>query len=230
MARARGRGRMRFRARPPPSLRTAMQELGLSATTHYQNAVSDALGASVDAARAYYPQLREGSASRAQAPTDAERALLTRLSSLDKALRLAPAYRIAKQASGTSHAGLCAELRQTASYFASITSNETANPALWHSDAAWLIPELLPAELRPARLKRGGIQHVKQGTRVAALPNLVADDHQERAEDDEVPEELVEIEEEDEDPDLHADYTAAAHFDDDDGYEEVDSGRDEAVI
>lgn len=218
-----------------------MQELGLSATANYKAAISDALGASVDAARAYFPVQAAGSGARAQIPSAAERALLARLEVLDSALSEAPRIGAAKEGKESEIVG---ELRKAALFFTpnavvgtACGKQEVRKKSVWNGD--WMVPELLPAELHPARKRKRTKSTVITASNTDAgapalrgLANDAATATGDEQEDGDVgAEDGLEMEVEEEDVDeLDADYTAGAHFDDDDGYEEVDSGRDEAVI
>lgn len=262
MARGRGRGRgARFRPRPPSSLRNSMQELGLNATTNYVNSLSDVLGVSVDAARAYFPPLPESSVAQARPPTEAERAMLARMNDIEGALRESPAR--AQKPMIPPKDPLSINLQRLESFFLSDPTAKAELNArkslavLCDSQDPWIVPEILPVDLRPKKKLRtdsisngidktnseSGVGSTKDDTVRNLLDDEPTDQQQNQDVDDEqnpdepkkdVPDDddLEEILEHDEEAaELEAaDYTAGVRCDDDDGYESVDSGRDLAVL
>lgn len=129
---------------------------------------------------------------------------------------------------------------------------------LWDLDKCWIIPETLPVELRPSKLpfekrklrpkKR---RRVDEGSDETDVPNVKdildkapegedaagrdatqpTDTRDEDGEDgDQIEGNAPERAEEDDDLELDADYQTGARFDDDDGYEEHDSGAEEATF
>ncbi len=239
MARGRGRGRMRFRARPPPSVRSSMQELGLSANANYGITVSDALGEQVDAARAYFPALEFGPAP-ALKPTEKERELITRFEEIRAALRASPA---AVRRRGPRQSSLAKELYRARAFFGPGSDDGEAAPRenLWDMDHPWLVAEMLPQELR--KVKTGVSQQANgRNAEPARIGDLAVQadegaeegdvEDKERADKDKEmdPEVGALVESEEEDLELNADYGTGAHFDDDDGYEEADSGKEEALF
>lgn len=262
----RGRGGRKFgQLRPPSAVRTSMQELGMTATANYVGSISDVLGVSVDAARAYFPPLPEDSVATALAPTEAEISLLDRVYHLEKSLRESPARAcsdrcvrssgtgIVEQNGSNETMGLETMTMNIANYFlsnstnnANGTENDSKKSTLQKNNIAlgeWIIPEMLPAELRPAGLKvrnkpvetsagngkmkdtgntngedtrDDGLQLLNEEAEAAPPPLYEPED------------ELVAFEEPEEmdDIDENADYVNASRFDDDDGYEEADSGEE----
>ncbi len=257
MARGRGRGRgARFRPRPPSSLRNSMQELGLNATTNYVNSLSDVLGVSVDAARAYFPPLPESHVAKARAPTEAERAMLARMNDIEGALRASPA-RAEKPITAPKDL-LSTHLQRVECFFLSDPAAKAkmnvrkSVTVLCDNKDPWIVPEILPVELRPKKKIRteppsnGTPKDVEGTTKQEAINKLLDEDADDQNQDDnpdQSPEDgkkqdapddddLEEILEEDEEAaEMEAaDYTAGVRCDDDDGYESVDSGRDLAVL
>lgn len=128
---------------------------------------------------------------------------------------------------------------------------------LWEQGKCWLIPERLPPELVPKRARSGADKKHRMdtkgkaedtpakpldGTAAESLRKLGAgdaneDDNADADRGNENEEDAADEEEaapvpndDDDDLELDADYQMGNHFDDDEGYEENDSGAEEAVF
>lgn len=232
--RGRGRGRMRFRARPPASVRSSMQELGLAAGMNYGTAVADATGAQVDAARAYFPALEAGPAP-ALRPTKKELELVVRFEKIRATMRASPA---SVRPRSRRQPKLVGELARARDFFcAQLRAREEATEGLWHTGRPWFVPELLPMELRGSGGRDGGNGPVRGEVDFGGLGvegEQATEGEKEAGEKDdgegegEGEQEVVGSEEDD--LALNADYETGARFDDDDGYEEADSGNEEAIF
>jgi len=136
---------------------------------------------------------------------------------------------------------------------------EVQKESIWEPSSLWIISEMLPAELRPPSLRHGENGRARKRRRVtpaassevtnlkdAALnePEEPADGAQgqmlpnaENAEGDAEDGDQNDLNageagvvEDEDDLELDADYQTGVRFDDDDGYEEADSGAEEATF
>ena len=252
--RGRGRGRARFRARPPPAIRNSMQELGM--TSLFGAIPSERERENVDAARAFFPPIPDDEMPHAVRLSDKEKEIVSLFGEISESLRASPANVQPKQSAKSE---LMTSLLHARRYFyehPNGNDTESKRGDLWNNTDPWLIPEMLPSELRlksetsaakAARLRfsgqNGEREHVplvsnrvvpesdlvQEGLLVPIGGELGDEEHanEENHEDGEEPGEIVE---EDDDLELDADYETGFHFDDDDGYEEADSGNEEATF
>ncbi|KAI0561917.1 DNA-directed RNA polymerase 3 subunit Rpc31 [Gracilaria domingensis] len=247
MAPRRGRGRGKMRARPPQVIRNSIAEL-----SNYDAAVKAALQNNLDAARAYFPPLAKRVCAPAAPPLPSEIKLLQEHASFRDTMLNSPAA-IHLPAVSTQ-TPLRTQLQSVADFFrtpAASAVQRTAPDLLWRWDACWIVPDVLPPELLPASLRNCARPRKKARTEVreqqtdltsqqmldnfrlqeadnaANEPdaNQPADDEQQELEPG-----AVEQQDDDEDVDHIADYQTGVHFDDDDGYEEVESGDDAEPI
>lgn len=234
----------------------------------FEAMVKASAAANADASRAYYPPLKEGRSVQPMRLMPSERGLVTLYQDMRASIARSPlAIRPKKETEKNGLRGDLNSLRKF--YFANKKGSEQAPPSpptqlgnMWDLSSCWVIPELLPPELRPKSLRLDEEepmrprkrQRVDQDVDMAVfessmLGNAVeaetedpeqadpnqqtADGREDDAEDGDNngviaadPKQM----EEDEDLELGADYQTGARFDDDDGYEENDSGAEEATF
>lgn len=251
-----GRGRGMVRARPPQVIRESMQEIGLGSLAAYDNIVKLAAAANADAARAYFPPIPDKDKVHAVHPLPPERALIAFADRIIDSMRRSPhAIRPSKRiAQGTE-----AELDELRRFFKgenTRTAGENTDD-LWDLNKGWINVESLPDELKPKSLRKGNVDRPKKKTRVeqpvdvatldtsilgaqeaedpnakdpAAQKEQGEDDQDEQDPNDPNAGDNAQQEEEDDDLELDADYQTGYHFDDDEGYEENDSGAEEATF
>lgn len=225
-------------------------------TSLYQAGVSIREEENVEAARAFYPQLGEGGAARAVRLSEKEEEIVSLFSEIADVLRASPVH---VQQRKTSRSQLETALLHARAYFqgeGKDSGRDSKKRSLWSTADPWLIPEMLPRELRPRKavnrsrvngtsahkrtvedLSEGVHGVLQEASDVQEGLVLTGKDgmNEENGEKDDKGEEGEEGEpgeiiEEDDDLELDADYETGFRFDDDDGYEEADSGNEEATF
>ncbi|CAN8065573.1 unnamed protein product [Agarophyton chilense] len=244
MAPRRGRGRGKMRARPPQVIRNSIAELG-----NYDADVKAALQQNLDAARAYFPPLSKGARAVVTPPLASEQKLLHFHTALRHKMLASPAA-IQLPAEARPSA-LRSQMQRLCRFYRTRSADDhhgVVHHSLWDLDACWIVPDVLPLELlpnsmtsstRPRKRAKTAVleppdtdltpqqflqnfqQQESERQRNEADANQLADDDQQ-----EFDPAAQEQQDDDEDVDHIADYQTGIHFDDDDGYEEVESGDD----
>lgn len=251
-----GRGRGMVRARPPQVIRESMQEIGLGSLAAYENIAKLAAAANADAARAYFPPVPEKDRVRPVRPLPPERALIVFADRIINSMRKSPH---AIRPSGRVVQGVEAELDELRRFFKGESNqmNKEHMDDMWDLEKGWINVEHLPDELKPKSLRKGKVDRPKKKSRIqpavdvgtfdtSILGAQEAEDpnardpmaQKEQGEDDQNEQDPsdpnagdnVQVEEEDDDLELDADYQTGYYFDDDEGYEENDSGAEEATF
>lgn len=238
-----------MRARPPQVIRNSMVEIGMGSLANF-DLLAKAGTVNTDAARAYFPVLDPNIKAKAVPLSPAEKKLVKLSQDIQLSLRQSPpSVRFWKQ---RPTEGLPAEMLRLKKFFRTDTATDDdniPNESLWDGDKCWILPETLPGELLPQQLRKAQTspqrKRLKKSSDRDGIPQSVfskadmRDDadqreatNQDPAEDDDDDAEIKEGEkgEDDDDVELGADYETGIRFDDDDGYEEADSGAEEATF
>lgn len=236
------------RQRPPQAIRDAMAEVGMGSLKNYEAIIKASASANADASRAFYPILRGDRKVEPMKLMPSEQGLVALYEAMRKSIAGSP--QAVKPWEETNESGLVGELEQLRKFYfkgkGEAKAKETVE-SMWDLEKGWVVPELLPLELRPKRLTEGRKRkrrrimveedmEVFEGNMLGADLGVEDDDgevdgHGERKEDEaEVEAEDPAKLEEDEELELGADYQTGTRFDDDDGYEEHDSGAEEATF
>lgn len=246
-----GRGRGAGRARPPQAIRNSMADIGMGSIAGFDLMVQAAANANADASRAYFPILDQGQKTTPVKLQPSEDKLVTLSEDIQRSIRNSPhAVTINRQ---TKQSDWCAQLNAVSTYFTSsqvVQSNESKKGDIWDLKDNWVIPELFPGELLPQNLRTTktekrpskqvkvsnnllsdmDVRHAIKGEATAAA---VEDDDSDKDDKEKEQNEANARDKEaapDSDLELDADYQTVGHFDDDEGYEEVDSGAEEATF
>lgn len=236
-----GRGRG-GRARPPSIIRESMQEIGMGSLATYDTIAKMAASANSDAARAYFPPIKESQRTKPTRPVDNERHLLRVTEVVRERMRRSPHYiRVTKLKENAADK----ELEKLRRYHEGKDTGGDVDEqvqGIWEIEG-WMVKEVLPLEVVPLALrgedrikKKRKIEENANGNELLGIQeekiveNVDGDDDAEKdeGEGDVDPQEAqVEV---DDDLELDADYQTGHHFDDDEGYEEQDSGAEEATL
>lgn len=242
-----GRGRGAG-GRPPQAVRNAMAELGRGSLATYELLAQAAARSNVDAARGYFPMLEPNKKAPPIHLYDSEMLGVKLSQDVRRSIAESPHFiesREKKQLGEWQK-----EISALGDYFytgKTVEKTETKNDELWDNSKCWFIAELLPIELIPKKsrvVKREQKEQkrTKVGNGAASFVGRLKDealingdgdaaDGAEEEEDDgaEANEGAVDNGEDD-DLELDADYQTGIKFDDDEGYEEQDSGAEEATF
>lgn len=219
----------------------------------YEAMMRAAANANSDAARAYFPVLSEAKTVKPLVLTPNERILVEISQSVQNSIRRSPlAIKIPSRASHASHSDILSVQR----FFRTASTKrvqEEPTTSIWSTDNTWVSPDSVPAELRPHTMRSAATVRPKKRLRVDHSHSQVAnlkdallathddtnvdgtdqqlqnDDAEDGEQDDANAADGVAAEEDD-DLELDADYQTGVRFDDDDGYEEADSGAEEATF
>lgn len=218
---------------------------------NYEAIVRASANANADASRAYYPALKGDRKVEPMKLMPSEQGLVALYEEMRKSIaRSAQAIRPRVE---RRESGLVGELEKLRRFYYKEKAGgmcEGGGESIWELDKGWVVPELLPAELRPRRLKEGGsrkrrrvvvdeqdeedmeaFEGAMMGGELGVEDDGDADGGQGERKEGEAEVEVQDTArlEEDEDLELGADYQTGTRFDDDDGYEENDSGAEEAT-
>lgn len=251
MPRRGGRGRGKMRARPPQVLRSSMQEHG-GASASFESLAKAAAAKNVTASRSFYPPIDPTKENKPFVLSEREKTLIDMANHVRRAIHCSPAaieYRPNRKVTPCESEILrLKHFYKTAS--ADQDDNRSAADTIWDVDKSFLILDLIPTELIPDHIIR---QHRPRKRARTDTENNDAENLQNlislpTAEDAELPRDQIPEEEEeedienaaeqaaeqnnfeDDDVELNADYQTGAHFDDDEGYDEPDSGAEEATF
>lgn len=261
------------RQRPPQAIRDAMAEVGMGSLKNFDAIVKASASSNADANRAFYPPLKEGRQIQPMKLMPSEKGLVDLYEDMRSSIARSPhAVRPAKEKKGSGVSSDLQALRKF--YFANKKTGGNAPPSppmqqesMWDLSRCWVVPELLPGELRPKSLRRddGVVARPRKRRRIQEddeedmdafessilgnnfhadaeaedggrnEDNQEATDGRDKDGEDGDQNQTNEIAdpaqlEEDEDLELGADYQTGTRFDDDDGYEENDSGAEEATF
>lgn len=240
-----GRGRGSGRARPPQSLRNAMADIGMGSLANYEKMAQDAARSNVDAARSYFPELEKDKKAKAILLHESEQGLVKLSQEIERSIRASPVCVARRQKDVVS--GWDGELHALTEYFyeKKTEQSDSAPPldSLWDFDKCWIIPELMPLELIPrknrlAKKEKAVVKRVRVRATLKAESGFDENGEAEAeaeadgaAEEDDTEQNAAAIaNDDDDDLELDADYQTGNHFDDDEGYEEQDSGAEEATF
>lgn len=244
-----GRGRGSGRPRPPEAVRNAMAEIGMGSLTSYEMMAQAVARANADAARGYFPEVDKTKKAGAVILQESEVNMTKAFQDFQTSMQKSPHFvRLdnPKNKSESAH-----DEDTFGDFFYGKKTEEQGehyvDDELWDFDKLWIIPELIPLELIPRKSRsvkqeKKPMKRVKveegSGSLVGKLKdentqpddedNIDGDDEG-RKDGEEVPEEPV-VDDDVDDLELDADYQTGVRFDDDDGYEEQDSGAEEATF
>lgn len=242
----RGRGRGGSQGRPPPAIRNAMMELGKGSLATFEMLAQAAATSNVDAARGYFPELEPGKKAEQIRLLESETNMVKLSQDVARSIQNSPHY--VESRGRRKVKGWSKEVQTVSNYFSARKATDTGlneTEDLWDISKSWFIPELLPIELMPRR-----IRHVKQEKKArkraklengtSSLANNLNDESMANGDADEESadgdgeerdgNEVAVEDEDDDDLELDADYQTGIKFDDDEGYEEQDSGAEEATF
>lgn len=228
------RGNMR--SRPPQVIRNSMTELGQGSLAKFDALAKSYASANADAARAFFPVLPEGKRQTAGKLMESERELVRLASEVRRAMWQSP---VAVTGGRRAMEGGEKSVMEYGRYFAGggrEEGEEGEGEGIW--EGGWVVEEVLPAEILGGK-RRGGkrariggrVEGEEEGVGVGVGDEVVGEggDKEEGEEGEEGGGEGERLDEED-DLELDADYQTGVRFDDDDGYEENDSGAEEATF
>lgn len=244
-----GRGRGSGRSRPPESVRNAMTEIGMGSLTSYEMMAQAVARANADAARGYFPEVDKSKKAGPVTLHESEVNMVKLFQDFQSSMQKSPHFvALAKQKDKPVPAH---EEDAFGDFFygkkVEGNGDTSAEDQLWDFEKHWIVPELIPLELIPR--KNRSVKQEKKVTKRAKSDNDSASlvgklknenlqvDDEDNVDGDEDKKEgeeaLVEEPVADDDVDdleLDADYQTGIRFDDDDGYEEQDSGAEEATF
>lgn len=246
----RGRGRGSGASRPPQAVRNAMTEIGMGSLASYEMMAQAVARANLDAARGYFPELDEGKKAKPENFHASEVNMAQLFKEFQKSMQKSPHFVVPEKQKKTS-AGV-EEIDTFGDFFYGKTTDGDKDlnnsEHLWDQEKHWIIPELIPLELIPhkarsvkeektlvKKVKTSGVSGSFVGDlKSESVPEGEEDnvdidtDGKKGGDDDQVEEDV--IDDDADDLELDADYQTGMHFDDDDGYEEQDSGAEEATF
>lgn len=229
----------------------------MGSVANYDAVIAAVQGANANATRAYFPPLPEGREAAPAPLAGEERELVALFQDIQRKLSASPAAVVLRAAAEQDKLQVAVQRAKTYFQTAStkICDPVIARGSLWERAEPWIVAEILPLEVRPAKERAVIGARLRKRMRVTApndqqdpfrglvtsevVQSSVADVGDENADDapgddaDDADKAAVGAEAdlaEDDDHELDADYQTGTRFDDDDGYEENDSGADEATF
>lgn len=245
-----GRGRGSGRPRPPEAVRNAMAEIGMGSLTSYEMMAQAVARANADAARGYFPEVDKSKKAGAVILQESELNMTQAFQDFQTHMHKSPYYVRVGNQKAKSESANSEDAFGDFFYGKNVEEQEESctDDQLWDFDKLWIIPELIPLELIPRKnrsikqekktVKRAKVSEAS-GSLVGKLKdeNLQLDDEDNVDGDDdgkkdgeEVQAEEPVVNDDEDDLELDADYQTGVRFDDDDGYEEQDSGAEEATF
>lgn len=231
-----------MRARPPQVIRNSIAELA-----NYDANVKASLAQNADAARAYFPVLQSSAKPVPFQLTPSE----SRQVQLNNAVvaTIAESPLAIQPPTAASQSKLHTEMRTIQSFYGTASAarhKAQTCPSMWDPELCFVIPDVLPAELLPPSLRFTSHRRKRRKVLPEIAPEQessermfdklrseegaqnadVLNTKQPEDDDDEQEPNQADQGDDDEDIDQIADYQTGMHFDDDDGYEEVESGDD----
>ena len=205
-----------------------------------------------DAARAFFPPLPPEKNVQPRPFAESETAFVQLAKDIRKSINNSPyAVQLKPQQKAT---GLAAEVAAIKNYFCAPShqqENTQLSDDLWDLDQSWIVPELIPQELIPPHVlqrrnprKRRRVteeddesdenrnDHVLEmaNAQIGHIGDGQADPPGDEDDDVDAPPADADGGEVDDDLELDADYQTGVRFDDDDGYDDPDSGAEEATF
>lgn len=218
-----------------------MADIGMGSLTNYEQLAQAAARTNADAARGYFPELDKSKKAPPMKLHESESCLVKLSQDIEHSIKRSPDF--VQRRKRTVPAGWNGEVK-TLSHFYTGDEDRVGETGpsedLWDLKKCWIIPELLPSELIPKQVRTTKREKtLVKRARISPHLSLAADDQEEaeadaeaQGEDDDEggQNEAVVANEEEDDLELDADYQTGNHFDDDEGYDDPDSGAEEATF